>query len=134
MRRTLALLALASLGTGCCTQTDHLAFTGLDSPVGTGLVLALAEEACGRPLLGSIDWTSEGKGNQIGECDWGGGCPLDAWVEIGQQADGVPWDASRTALAHEIGHWCLASGDEARVAAWALAINVEARRQMAAAR
>ena len=82
-------------------------------------------------------------GARTGYCMWNGSCPIDAWVTTAKALiandlvryvllpDGTPssrrcaWPdgdladtAYCTALAHEIGHWCLQSEDEAAVEAW----------------
>ena len=112
------------LATGCACPEAHELAMGGSAPAHADVVLSAAQAECGRPIVGRLEWTTEPRGDETGHCSWpAAGCPMDAWV-WNMDPNGV--DARETAMAHEIGHWCLRSEDEGQVQAWAAAVNAEA--------
>lgn len=132
MKTTSALAVLAAV-TACCPDVpnDRLEIVGTP-PLNAEVVIAVAEERCGRPVVGRLEWLDASRdGEHTGYCSWdGSGCPMEAWVVRRQvpretRCWTTPDDLAVTCtmLAHEIGHWCLRSEDEAEVEAWAREVN-----------
>jgi hypothetical protein len=136
--RLLALLGLLVAGCSPCEPANELTFEGNAAPR-ADVVLEVAQSHCNRPIVGVVRWTTGERDGKFGHCSWAAhDCPMNAWVSTAWEASGtaggetVTWwhtakDATETVLAHEIGHWCLLSEDEAAVDDWAFAVNMEAR-------
>ena len=123
--RAFLFAALLSLS-ACCPNGEHdrLVLSG-PFPDDTGDVLRAASEACGRDIVGRVTWHPDLLDrDSYGYCVWGYGCPISAWVV---PDPGTKGRASYSALAHEIGHWCLESGDENRIRRWACEVNIRSR-------
>lgn len=128
MRAAALILALAA-----CAPCPHqgegpLTWVG-DPPAGADAVVAAARERCA--FSGTVTWV-----DGPFACDYSGtptcsgwqraypACePLDAWVSRRPLA-------TDTALAWEIGNWCLNNEDGPAVAAWSAAVNAEALRRV----
>lgn len=119
-----AIVTVLVLAAGCCPGADDLVMIG-EMPPETDLVLAIAQEHCNRPIVGTLTWTDPAPvGADRGYCSWeGGGCPMDAWVARPYKDGFLALPAMSTAMAHEIGHWCLLSENQARADEWARDVN-----------
>ncbi len=110
VRAALALCALC----GCECMLDRsppgVRQVGSEVPPRADEVVAASASICGRDLRGEVTWTTElftCDGSPRAGCSRVGGCHLEATVLW------MP-DALQTALAHEIGHFCWETDDEAR--------------------
>ncbi len=88
---------------------------GSEPPPRADEVIAASASICGRDLRGTITWTPAPHicGVSAYGCSHVGGCRLDATVFWSLEYEPMP-TALETALAHEIGHYCWETDDEAR--------------------
>ena len=130
MTRLLPLLAVLACGGHPITEClfadapDGVVQRGLAPPSGTDAVLAAAATRCPAGLDGYVTWVAE-----LDACGWEtgsfagcgsiSGCYLDATVVRVEPA-------TSSALAHELGHWCLQTTDEDEANAWAATVNAAA--------
>lgn len=120
-----AILIAAVVASGCCRDANDLEVHG-EALADLELVLSLAQESCGRPIVGRIEVVTEARGEENGHCQWSArGCPMDAWV---LRPEGERPSAVYSSMIHEIGHWCLWSSDEDAVNAWATPVIQAAQR------
>ena len=158
-----AVLLALSFAAGACAPCEETTVLVVDPgnapmPAYTDVVIEQAQVRCNRPIVGDIMWTPEPSDDgERGHCSWDDGrCPMRAWVTtpfVDENAFNGLSDTSAcepfgplagtaicTALAHEIGHWCLLVGTdglsaaehdagEVVVEAWATAVRRAAIKQ-----
>ena len=120
---TTALAAL--LLSGCACPLDHVPpgvrWDGQPAE-GADRVLAVAAAHCGRDLRGTVTWLPAEPfmcgSVQAAGCEYSG-CHFEAQVARIEPA-------TKSALAHEIGHYCLRKGEGPEVEAFAATVNAEA--------
>ncbi len=97
---------------------------GSEPPPRADEVIAASASRCGRDLRGTITWTSAPHlcGVSAYGCSRVGGCHLDATVFWSPEYEPMP-TAVETALAHEIGHYCWETDDEARANEFAIEVR-----------
>ncbi len=116
MRAALALCALCACECMLDRTPPGVRQLGSEAPPRADEVIAASASICGRELRGEVTWTDElftcGDARAAGGCSTDGGCHLNATV-YWTNTKAMP-TALSTALAHEIGHFCWETDDEAR--------------------
>jgi len=129
VRFLIVILALAACAPCPSQGAGPVTHVGAPPP-GADVVVAVARERCA--FSGTVTWQAG-----LFVCDYSGipycsgwqraypACaPLDAWVAYAEPV-------TRSALAWEVGNYCLDNEDGPRVAEWSEAVNAEASRRMA---
>lgn len=125
--RRLALILLLASGCGYpCPEVDGVAMTGVEPAPYADLVFQVVKET-GCEVNGRVNWFDKKVCDNDGCISGLAGRDACGNVSIFVYTFGDGRDATRTALAHELGHICLNTQSNSDAEVFAQAVNNEAR-------